>query len=312
MKTSLFISLLLCVSVSVFSQSATVMYSFSGDATDMSGNGNHGTLAPGTSAVNALKIGNNITNYLTVPAVALDGLTDFSIIFKIKFTGFHTTGTSPTNHIFSGSRPGSVQCFGFSYEKNANGWLIAINGSAHYWPDATVLTKKWYCMSLTRTGSTITLYKNGVSLGTYTNASTIDITSLVVGQEDDCVGGCFASNQSMWGHMDNFQIWDVEKTDCGFGINGAGLADNDDLRDEEFEQDGLIIYPNPASSKIYLDYFGENVSGISLIDLSGRTIYTSAVPVTEIDIAYLNKGIYLLVIKDATGNVIKTEKIVVQ
>ena len=103
----------------LFGQTASVIYSFSGDASDISGNGNDGTLSAGTSAINALKIANSVNNYLIVPADVLDGIADLSINFKIKFTGFHTTGLSPTNQIFSGSRSGCVQCFGFSYEKDA-------------------------------------------------------------------------------------------------------------------------------------------------------------------------------------------------
>ncbi len=82
----------------LFGQTASVIYSFSGDASDISGNGNDGTLSAGTSAINALKIANSVNNYLIVPADVLDGIADLSINFKIKFTGFHTTGLSPVSY----------------------------------------------------------------------------------------------------------------------------------------------------------------------------------------------------------------------
>ncbi len=87
MKNYLTLIVFICLSFTLQAQTASVQYSFSGDATDLSGNGNNGTLAPGTNSTFALKIGNNNSNYLTVPSGAIDGLTDFSLNFKIEFTG---------------------------------------------------------------------------------------------------------------------------------------------------------------------------------------------------------------------------------
>ena len=287
----------------LFGQTASVIYSFSGDASDISGNGNDGTLSAGTSAIKALKIANSVNNYLIVPADVLDGIADLSINFKIKFTGFHTTGLSPTNQIFSGSRSGCVQCFGFSYEKGMNSWRLAFNGTTLNWADESLLAKKWYCMSIVKEGSNITLYKNGISLGTQTLVSTIDITSFVIGQEDDCTGGCFAANQSMWGHMDNFQVWNGVKVDCGININGFRSEETEENINEEIS-DNFTIFPNPATILINFDIHNDTNQNyrIKILDMLGKEIYAQPEVTNSIDISSLTNGVYIVLIENiATG-----------
>ncbi len=312
MKKLLTLSLgLICVMFS-YTQTATVIYSFNTDATDISGNSNNGTLSVGTSCYNTLKIGNNSTNYLSVPAVTLDGLTDFSINFKINFKAFHVSGLSPTNHILSGSKAGCVQCFGFSYEKNALVWRFAFNGAVLDWPDADVESKTPYCISLTRTGSTITLYKNGVSLGTNTSASVIDISSLIIGQEDDCVGGCFVANQSMWAYIDNFQIWNGEKITCSIENNGGAFADVDNLRALNEDVSEITIYPNPAKDKLYIDYQDDMDLTVKLVDVSGRIVFSSDIAISELDVKSLGSGIYFIIITNGAEQKVVSQKLVIE
>lgn len=54
------------------------LLTFSGDATDRSGNGNHGTLLGGAAASGALVVGNNASDVLTLPAGVMDGSDDFT------------------------------------------------------------------------------------------------------------------------------------------------------------------------------------------------------------------------------------------
>jgi len=208
----------------------------------------------------------------------------------------HATGASPTNHIFSGSKSGCVQCFGFSYEKNMNAWRLAFNGTTLNWTDAAIEIKKWYCISIVKEGSTITLYKNGISLGAQTLATTIDITSFVIGQEDDCVGGCFVANQSAWAHIDNFQVWDAPKTDCSLNINVLG---KDEAHTEtEINKEGIIIYPNPAGDYITVEIPENMQAGIIIIsDYTGKTVIEKNIAgerIITLDINELSSGLFIV------------------
>lgn len=85
--------------------------------------------------LDTLSVDDNTLDYLSVPSVALDGLNAFAINFKIKFNSFHTTGSSPTNHILSGDRSNLTEAFGFSYDKDYLQWWLAFDGNVFTFDD---------------------------------------------------------------------------------------------------------------------------------------------------------------------------------
>lgn len=298
---------LVCFAFSLQAQFPLVAYNFDSGATDVSGNGNDGVVSPGTNTTIALKIGNNATNYVAVPTEYFDGLAEFSIAFKINFTGLHVAGSSPTNHIFSGSKAGCVQCFGFSYEKPMNAWRLAFNGTTLNWTDADVLIKKWYCISIVKIGNDITLYKNGVSLGTQTLATTIDITSFIIGQEDDCVGGCFVANQSAFAHIDNFQVLNGVKTDCTLNPN-TFTEDADQKKNIEEINNDFTVHPNPSNKMIYLETSiqDQNNLSVQITDMLGKQVYFSNEFTGSISIEDLNAGLYIITLLNRNDNSLNT------
>jgi hypothetical protein len=69
------------------------------------------------------------------------------------------------------------------------------------------------------------------------------------------------------------------------------------------------VYPNPANDLIYVSGITEGF--VMITDLSGRMVLESLVqPYT--DISTLNSGIYLIQILDETGQIIYTQKLIVQ
>lgn len=87
---------------------------------------------------------------------------------------------------------------------------------------------------------------------------------------------------------------------------------------EEVAANGLSIYPNPASSKIFIKIDVKEVSSISftLIDLVGKEVLRQDIPVTgglnikEIPLGTVNKGIYIGRI--TIGDKIVNQKIIVE
>jgi hypothetical protein len=56
----------------------------------------------------------------------------------------------------------------------------------------------------------ITIYKNSVALPTtHTNSQLIYVTSLLIGQETDCTGGCFSIDQCTNAQIDNLAIHNI-------------------------------------------------------------------------------------------------------
>ncbi len=82
-----------------------------------------------------------------------------------------------------------------------------------------------------------------------------------------------------------------------------GITSNDNSRNISF-------YPNPASSKIYIDVKNnDSYSGMELYNSFGEKVLTKKFT-NELDLSYLEKGIYFLMVKN--GQTVLSGKIVLQ
>ena len=73
----------------------------------------------------------------------------------------------------------------------------------------------------------------------------------------------------------------------------------------ESETDLISIYPNPATNEI--NFTGASTGSIEIFDLSGRLVLNNSM-VSTLNVSALNSGLYLIVIKDVNGVIIKTQK----
>lgn len=78
--------------------------------------------------------------------------------------------------------------------------------------------------------------------------------------------------------------------------------DCDYLSQEEFVKPSLILSPNPVRDILYIDYVGESTPiELSILDLNGREVkniyFSNAQDMTLIDFTELEKGVYLLKMK---------------
>ncbi len=205
-----------------YSQNGLVVYyDFSGSAVDQSGNGNDGAFYGGAAALDTLSVGDNTLDYLQIPSATLNGLLAFAITFKVKFNSFHTNGTWPTNHILSGDQTFTTEAFGFSYDEDYQQWWLAFNGNLYTFSDPLLQPNTWYCLILERdSAGLISFYRDGVlNNSTYYYSNIINIQSLLIGQEDDCFGGCFAQEQCTNGKLDEFKIYNRPLTSAEIAID---------------------------------------------------------------------------------------------
>lgn len=79
--------------------------------------------------------------------------------------------------------------------------------------------------------------------------------------------------------------------------------------DEALETD-LTIYPNPATD--FITFVSETVNTYELTNMLGEVVSTGNVIRNEnrIDISHLTEGFYIFTVKNKTGNILSTEKIV--
>ena len=205
-------------------------YQFSENANDQSGNEHHGVLLGGATTLGVLRCDDNDMDGLSLPHTVLDESTDFTIGFDIKFDLFHGDINTPgkTNIIFSGWRKMGVNPIdnelNIEYLKHGisgnqvieNSVRIFMDNQRYTFPFVDLSEQVWYNIILTRSSNLLQLYVNGVKIGDdlFVSDAPISIAEngLIIGQEQDVLGGDFVADQSMAGEMDNLCIYNRSLT----------------------------------------------------------------------------------------------------
>ncbi len=187
-------------------------YPFNGNADDESGNGYHGTVYGGASISDLLTIGDNASDAVSIPATIMNGLTDITISAFIKINTIHTGGTTyPRNTLIHGARSGSDEnVFDVCWDHETN-WHFRAYDTIPNFEDSSVSDKLWHHVVALREGNIARIYIDGIEVedGNTVETTAFSIASggLVIGQEQDCAGGCYNRNQSFAGEIDDFRIY---------------------------------------------------------------------------------------------------------
>lgn len=88
-------------------------------------------------------------------------------------------------------------------------------------------------------------------------------------------------------------------------IFGRAIFKNYSLKTTDFELDPVAIYPNPSSSKIFINYNQLMILNIEIINSFGQKVQEVNDHFESVDISDLSAGIYILKIKTARGFVNK-------
>ena len=107
--------------------------------------------------------------------------------------------------------------------------------------------------------------------------------------------------------------YDMASIFFNFGTTGAVAGEKiyyfDDVAifditvgtNNNFEQNEITIYPNPANNTISVNL--KNNSTFNILDLTGRLVIASKVENNTIDISNLNKGVYILQTNSVNGTI---------
>ncbi|MES2778430.1 MAG: immunoglobulin-like domain-containing protein, partial [Bacteroidota bacterium] len=93
----------------------------------------------------------------------------------------------------------------------------------------------------------------------------------------------------------------IENGPCATGIKELSSNSN------------LSIYPNPNTGLFTIaNKTNSNITAVQVMDVVGRTVYTKATQSNEVnvDLTTMNKGLYMVIIKDANGNEFSSKVIV--
>lgn len=176
---------------------------------DVSGNGYTATLFGGASiSSGVITFGNNTTDYMRIPSSVLNGATDFTFACECKIDTLHN-GSGYLNTVLSGAQ-GAFPSDGevlFTYSKIDSDWRQSI--------DSTVASTlcgigngiedgNYHKIAFARSGANLKCYFDGVLMNTVTVSSgtlSIATNGLLIGQEQDSVGGGFDANQCFAGKL---------------------------------------------------------------------------------------------------------------
>jgi PKD repeat protein/flagellar hook assembly protein FlgD len=146
-------------------------------------------------------------SYLKLPHTTLDGRGDFA--FELWFK----TPTSPTGNmsLVSGAALDNDNAFLLDLSKDGTKiYLYTMGDSTKTFNIPGVNNDQFHHLAFVRSNSTGTLYIDGTDSGSQsmTNASlTIDPGGLIIGQEQDQVGGRFDRYNQLKGWVDDIRVW---------------------------------------------------------------------------------------------------------
>lgn len=182
---------------------------FNGTAADGSGAGRHATLMGGAAVTNALTVGANAADALTIPGSALDGLGDYTFAAWLRIDVFH----GDRHVILSGAHAGEDNIVGLWYDETLAAWRYSEEANpAVISASSSIQDAGWHHVTLTRSGTVAQLYIDGIASGPGLSVAgavlTIDPAGLVIGQDQDVVGGGFEADEAWAGAVDNLRIYD--------------------------------------------------------------------------------------------------------
>jgi hypothetical protein len=103
-------------------------------------------------------------------------------------------------------------------------------------------------------------------------------------------------------HITGGAYWGVIE-DCNGGSICEGPPKGDDLKGKETIEEGLQMYPNPASEYVNFSIPGETINQVTITELSGLTLINEVPKENKINVARLNRGIYMVVVTTQSGKI---------
>lgn len=191
------------------SQGLLGYYTFSGNAQDSSPGGNDGVLLGGATVDGVLATGSNDTDALSLPASILDGLGDFAVAGWVRFDGFHIW----SSQWISGATAQEDNNLGVYYNPDQDRWSMDLFGnSTAFAQNSAMEDLGWHHVAVSREGGSARLYVDGNAVGSAVTVSSdllaVDTGGFIVGQDQDSLGGGFATDNSLGGEVDELRIYD--------------------------------------------------------------------------------------------------------
>lgn len=289
-----------------------LLYKFNGNVLDASGNEYHG-IPNGVTFVEDRE-GNperavrfdGIDDFIDLPNVT-DLKPDLPVTFSfwVKYESFDNLkqtvfNTSLEDDVSSGvffNSSSSTGGYAISYGDGTP--FYSGNTRRTYVSNSVIDLDQWHhVVAIVRSATDMSIYVDCVEAGGTYNGSGgplfYSTTPGVIGRHDRNLGIPF---EYFMGALDDFRYWEraLEERDIITLCNLLSVSDIDNPVESE-----LIVYPNPASSLIYIESTMDSPRDILISDALGRVVKRDAFS-KQINISSLPDGMYFLSIQGPEG-----------
>ena len=311
-------------------------YPFSGNANEVIGNTNNGTINGALLTSDIFGVSNNayvfdgVSNYIDLPNNFYGGQTatvvSFRLRFKVSSNGDFYIWNKDGSWLEAGIYTTLNGEFGifWAYPNQYNG-IVTSNGSIvpNIWYDAVVIingpNSKIYLNGNEQTGVTISNPSNSIG---FSDAGTCGSGINRFGFKKT---SCSPANYFN-GILDEFMLYDrvltqQEITQLYYSENACQtLVINTGILsfNPPAYQNTVTIYPNPANDHVTIDCGNlANVSGwtIKIVNTLGQEVFSGAMNTQQYVVplnSWSGQGVYFVKIYDGSNNLVNTKKIILQ
>jgi len=173
-------------------------------------------------------------------------LEDFSVAFWVNVD----SKVGRNNMFLSGNSSSQDNELFFNWVSSNETIELGLSGRAIRTSTSYNLLNVWTHIAISSSNGEVKLYLNGFDIHTYNFTESerhVDIEYLIVGKDQDCLRGCFESDQVLQGKIDDLRIYDRALNDSEIG-RLASLSDGVIFKGKNYEE---VI--SPDTGEIWLD-----------------------------------------------------------
>ncbi len=282
-------------------------FPFTGNANDISGNGNNGTNNGATLTTdrfgnsNSAYLFNGISSFISIPNVAQTGNSARSIFCWVKFSS-----TNPNCVVATGNTLANGNSFNLVVGYITNLGVMGTNNDFYPANNATINDNVWHFIGTTFDGAgSLKTYVDGNldNSGTFTFNTAGQIN--YIGKSND-----LASENYFNGIIDDVLLYnraltttEVSEVFCNSVITGI----NTQIADKSH----ILIYPNPASN--YFNIQGNELNEIKIYDINGKLVFSNKLnnaSSASVDCSNVEQGFYFICITDSKSNITNKKLII--